>query len=289
MRSLVFLIGIGLLATYCVHAQAPNIDVRKATAEFISDDFDPRFVIRGINCYGAVDTAKAVVKTSTVRTISETYARYKPVSDSVVVRPIKADTSEILVFMHLEGKGLPLPSDSVRGSVRLTVSAAHWDGSDWLGTTSEPFTVPVANVAIPKPIVLLNQGKAEGVADGDTFRFSISSVGIRMPVADTVDKIADVRILTVAPPSIHLSPRTSDSLELTEQSTILVDSAGEYGAEYRIEGVIVDRSKKNNALRAQYIEVWVAARLMHGSVVGNRRQKAVKVIIKRPTSAAQTK
>jgi hypothetical protein len=204
MRRFLVMLSLVLALGPSLKAQAPLIDVSKAVAEFISDDEDPQFTIRGIFTEGPVDTMKAVIKTSTVRVVGGEYARYKPVFERIRWERVDSTRHEVFVDLHLEGKSLPLPPDSVRGSVRMTVSAAQWDGSEWLGTTSEPFSVPVINAPIPKP--LLNTGSvkmrrlpAAGSPSGGS-RFEITGITVGLPTRDTIERVPDVRTFTLLEP-----------------------------------------------------------------------------------------
>ncbi len=185
----------------------PVINVRNVAAEFISDDFDPWFVVKGIRVTGRVDTLKAVVQTSTIRSIGQEYNRFKAVVDSVAVVGEVADsvmlattgspTNEIAVYMHLAGKGLPLPADSIRGAVRLTVSAAFWNGSDWIGTTSEVFQAPVINLSIAKPRVRMPTDKNVRIINAADPTFVVKGLIVSIPDPQVVDGLRDTREYTL--------------------------------------------------------------------------------------------
>ncbi|MBC8124574.1 MAG: hypothetical protein H7X70_02465, partial [Candidatus Kapabacteria bacterium] len=219
LKKQLWLIFVGLfIGLVALQAQtAPLINVKSAAAEFISSNDVPEFVIRKIFVTGHIDTMKAVIKTSTVRALGGEYARYKPVLDSIRWRSLDSLSSEVFVWMHLEGKIVPLPTDSVRGAVRLTVSAAVWSGSDWLGTTSEAFTVPVANVDIPKPQIVTSNVKTirTGLLNG--IQFDVTGIRLSIPSVDSIDHMPDIRtfefddvVATYDKKSIRTLDRESD-------------------------------------------------------------------------------
>ncbi|NQW30201.1 MAG: hypothetical protein HQ472_06795 [Ignavibacteria bacterium] len=181
----------------------PIINVRHATAEFICDDYNPWFVVKGVRVSGKYDTLKAVVQTSTIRSVGQDYNRFKAVVDSIVdigevpdsliMAITGSSTHELAIFMHLDGKGLPLPADSVRGAARLTVSAAFWNGTDWVGTTSEVFQAHVMNVPIAKPRVRMPADKNVKIVNAADPTFSVKGLVVSVPEAAIVDGVRDTR------------------------------------------------------------------------------------------------
>lgn len=170
-------------------AQAPVLDVRRAAAEFISNDTTAGFVVRAITVSGHVDTMKATIHTSSARSVSEEYSRYKPICDSVTWN----DSGEVFVFLHLDGK-LPLPEDSVRGAVRLSVAASHWNGEEWQGTVSEKFSVAIANVEVPKPLISpLPTNPKTAPIRWEENEVWLGDFVVRLRDPDSVDKMDDVR------------------------------------------------------------------------------------------------
>ncbi|MCX6139428.1 MAG: hypothetical protein NTX15_01095 [Candidatus Kapabacteria bacterium] len=285
-KALVAMIRVAtlLIVLFCciVHGasqSAPLIDVRKAVAEFISDDEIPQFTIKGIFLTGHVDTMKAVIKTSTVRALGSDYARYKPVLDNVSWIQIDSVRSEALVVLHLDGKGIPLPPDSVRGSVRMTVSAAAWNGTDWLGTTSEAFTVPVANVGVPRPLIMSNTMKVirTGVPGGA--QFTIAGVRLKLSTPDSVDRMVDVRVIDFADAAVQYekkSLRTIDRENDGKRNVTLTSTQNTDGS------ILVSGSVDGPAIPAGEpfsFAIMVKARNRHGHILSPYRVKTISITV----------
>ncbi len=266
------LLAVLVLGLVTARAQAPLIDVSKAVAEFISDDEDPQFTIRGIFTEGPVDTMKAVIKTSTVRVVGGEYARYKPVFERIRWERVDSARHEVFVDLHLEGKSLPLPPDSVRGSVRMTVSAAHWDGSEWLGTTSEAFSVPVINAPIPKPLLNTSAAKlrrlpTQGSAPG-TVRFEITGITVALPTRDTIERVPDVRTFTLLEPDLDAErPAVVDSVGVTMDGSLLRVVA--------VGHIQLADQRSRRSEEPLTVKVRLRSRILHGTRPGGYRVRTL--------------
>lgn len=286
MMRCLFLGVVFLFLTSISGAQhAPLIDVKGAVSEFISDDEIPQFVIRGIYVVGRVDTMKAVIKTSTVRALGMEYARYKPVLDNVAWVALDSSRSEVILTMHLDGKTIPLPQDSVRGSVRLTVSAATWNGTDWLGTTSEAFTVPVANVSVPRPLIATHAIKvAKTTTPSGKIGCVITGIRLVRPALDSVDRMPDVRVIefsdVIVTPDTR-SLRTMDGENDGKRSVVLtseIDSVGNITVRCMLDGQALPASAAKEPFS---FAMSVRGRLRHGHILGPVRNKTVPVTVSR--------
>lgn len=256
----------------------------KAVAEFISDNARPSFVIKRISITGRVDTMKAVVKTSTVRAVKGDYSRYKPIVDTLWWKSSDSLHHEVFVQLHLEGQGIPLPQNNVRGSVRLTVSAAYQHEGEWIATSSEAFTVPVANVEIPRPII--SQSKMEVAVTKDTPReltFTVRGLRVLRGGKDSVDNLAEVREFTVADVSVEYvdeslatSDSESDSLRQVELIST-VDNAGYITITGTIKHPLPTSPKKLPKLDAANLSLNIRARLQHRGRKGLTRTRTVDV------------
>lgn len=284
LRTLCALCLITVGTKVALAQSAPLIITDKAVAEFISDNARPSFVIKRIAIVGKVDTMKAVVKTSTVRAIKGDYSRYKPVVDTLWWKSSDSTHHEVFVQMHLEGQGIPLPLNNVRGSVRLTVSAAYMHDGDWIATSSEAFTVPVANVEIPRPII--SQSKMEVAVTKETPRelvFTVRGLRVLRGGKDTVDNLAEVREFTVADVSVEYVDETlvtsdseSDSLRQVEL-TSTVDNAGYITITGTIKHPLPTAPKKLPKLNAANLSLNVRARLQHRGRKGLTRTRTVDI------------
>ena len=272
-----------MVHAHTVHT-APLINVKSAIAEFISDNESPEFVIRRIFVTGHIDTMKAVIKTSTVRALGGEYARYKPVLDSIRWRSVDSLSSEVFVWMHLEGKIIPLPSDSVRGAVRLTVSAAVWSGSDWLGTTSEAFTAPVANVDIPKPQILTSNMKTMRTGLLNGIQFNVTGIRLNMPSVDSLDHIPDIRTFEFDDVLVAYDKkliRTLDRQNDDKRSIALTavrNSDGAIAIQASLEGKPLPQSQSSEPFTFSFS---LKARLRHGQLYGSYRARNVVVTVSR--------
>jgi hypothetical protein len=187
--SLLIVVFMSFAFSQTCYGQAPNIDVSGAASEFISNNETATFVVTGITVQGIVDTMKATVHTSSVRSISEEYTRYKPIADSITF----TREGMVTVYLHLDGK-LPLPDDSIRGSVRLSVAASMWNGQEWQGAVSEKFSVPIANMPIPKPAILpTSSGKRTAKIRWDSAEVVLFEFRVRPRDGDSVDAMEDIR------------------------------------------------------------------------------------------------
>lgn len=173
---------------------APQIHTDSIVAEYIGNNARPRCVIRGIFIDGRVDTVRASLKTSTIRTTSGGYARYKPVIDSVWLQPMGQDRYEMLVRVRLTGQRIPMPARAVRGVVRLMVGAAVWTGDDWASSASEELEVPIANVEVPRPIMTISGMVTQRLKNTPrTLEFEVSGIGLTVPIPEVIAGHSDVR------------------------------------------------------------------------------------------------
>jgi hypothetical protein len=281
---LLYWLSLAFTADVALAQSAPLINTDKAASEFISDNARPSFLIKRITIVGRVDTMKAVVKTSTVRSIKGDYARYKPVVDSIWWTSKDSLHHDVSVLLHLEGQGIPLPANYVRGSVRLTVSAAYRHGDDWIATSSEAFTVPVANVEIPRPIV--SQSKMEVVLGKETPRslpFEIRGIRVLTTGKDTVDHLPEVRNFTLSDVAVEYtdeslvtSDPSLDSLR-TVELTASVSASGEIVISGHIKHPQPKAGKKIPKLESATFSINVRARLNHRGGKGLARTRTIDV------------
>lgn len=264
---------------------APMIDVDQARSEFISDNARPSFTIRHVYVTGAIDTLKAVIKTSSMRSLKGEYQRYKPVLDSVWAVVLDSARSEIRVAMHLEGKGLPLPKDSLMGSVRLTVSAAVWNGEEWLATTSQPFSVRVINWPIPRARIDSDEMTVARSAKAiEPAHAAISGIRIRIPRSDSVRGLPELRTFarhdvdvgydagSLVTTDTALDARRSVQL----QSKMLDD--GTLAITAFITGRPLPIAKRNDEFRFTML---VRARLRHGPAIGRPITETIDISVPR--------
>jgi len=229
---------------------------------------------------------KTVVKTSTVRAIKGDYSRYKPVVDSMWLVSQDSTHHEVYVLLHLEGQNIPLPANYVRGSVRLTISAAYRFDGEWIATSSEAFTVPVANVEIPRPII--SQSKMEIRSGAQTPRvapFEVSGLRILGGGKDTVDHLPEVRQFTVSDVTVEYlegSLVTSEP-DLDSLRKVILHVTIDHRGEIRITGTIqhppVRTGKKFAKLVSAALSVNVRARLNHRGVKGLARTRTVDLVL----------
>jgi hypothetical protein len=227
---------------------------------------------------------KAVVKTSTVRSIKGDYARYKPVVDSIWWTSKDSVHHDVSVLLHLEGQDIPLPANSVRGSVRITVSAAYRYENDWIATSSEAFTVPVANVEIPRPTIV--QSKMEVVIGKETPRtvpFEIRGIRVVPSSKDTVDHLPEVRSFTLSDVAIEYVEQslvTSDPALDSLRTVVLTPSISASG-EISISGYIKHpqpkAGKKLPKIDTATLSFNVRARLNHRGRKGLARTRTIDV------------
>lgn len=264
---------------------APMIDVDVARAEFISDNARPAFTIRHVYVTGAIDTLKAVIKTSSMRSLKGEYQRYKPVLDSVWAVAIDSARSEIRVAMHLEGKGLPLPKDSLMGSVRLTVSAAVWDGEEWLAATSQPFSVRVINWPIPRAridsddMTVTRSTKANEPAHA-----AINGVRIRIPRSDSVRGLPELRSFArhdvevgYEAGSLVTTDTALDARRSVQMQTKMLDD-GTLSITAAIAGRPLPIAKRNDEFRFTML---VRTRLRHGPAIGRPTTETIDIVVPR--------
>lgn len=264
---------------------APMIDVDQARAEFISDNARPAFTIRHVYVTGVIDTLKAVIKTSSMRSLKGEYQRYKPVLDSVWSVPLDSGRSEVRVAMHLEGKGLPLPKDSLMGSVRMTVSAAVWNGEEWLGTTSQPFSVRVINWPIPRARIDSDEMTiTRSTKTSEPAHAVIGGIRIRIPRSDSVRGLPELR--TFARHDVEVgyeagSLVTSDTA-LDARRSVQIQSVMQDDGTLAIVASIAGRplpiAKRNDAFRFSML---VRARLRHGPALGRPITETIDIEVPR--------
>jgi len=196
--------------------------------------------------------------------------------------PIDSVSSEVFISVRLEGTSIPLPPDSVRGSVRLTVSAATWNGEDWLGTTSEPFVVPVANVGVPKPLISVAALKITRTEDPTKLgAFVITGIKLSIPSADSVNRVPDVRefdygdvVATIDKKTFRTVDRERDGLrvvslhaELSSNGTVIINGV--------LEGEAFPSAVANQPYSMSIV---LKARLRHGNVLSPFRVRTIKIM-----------
>lgn len=263
---------------------APMISVDKAVSEFVSSNTRPSFVVKRIRIVGKADTLKASVKTSTVRSIKGDYARYKPIVDSVWMSSRDSAHHDVFVQLHLEGQEIPLPANYVRGSVRMVVSAAYWTGADWVAVSSEPFTVSVANVEIPRPAIVESKLMVTRGADSPrSLSFTITGIKISPQAKDTVDHMPEVREFSVSDVSVTLvesSLVTSDA-DRDNLRNVEIDHAFESNGELTVTGRIshpaVKAGKKQPKITDAKLSIDVRARLRHRGEKGLSRTRTIDI------------
>ncbi len=271
---------------------APMIDVDQPRAEFISDNSRPTFVIRHIYVTGVIDTVKAVIKTSSMRSLKGEYQRYKPVLDSVWWVQIDSARSEIRIAIHLEGKGLPLPKDSLMGSVRLTVSAAVWDGLEWLGTTSQPFSVRVINWPIPRARIDIDEMTAvRSNRQSEPAHVAISGIRVRIPRSDSVRGLPELRSFARHDVEVGYDAGTlvtadtaGDARRSIQVQSALLDD-GTVSITAAITGRPLPIAKRNEEFRFSLL---LRARLRHGSTIGHPVTETIDVVAPRRVPPVQT-
>ncbi|MBU3699429.1 MAG: hypothetical protein FGM33_05380 [Candidatus Kapabacteria bacterium] len=273
-----------LLTAGLAAQSAPVLSTDSIVAEFIGSNTRPKCVIRGVFIDGHVDTVRAALKTSTIRTTVGGYARYKPVIDSVWLVPISEQRHEMFIRLRLSGQRLPLPSRGVRGVVRLTVAAAAWTGTDWASTSSEELEVPIANLEIPRPIIGIGQMSAKRVRSTPrALEFEISGIGLNMPKPDSVGGQVDVRSYEVDnvtaqfdDGSLLTSDPEHDSLRSVRLTTSYDASTG-----ITIRGVVTSPGARPGAkvieLTSVKLSLQVRARLRCRTDVGPFRMRIVEI------------
>lgn len=272
--------------------QAPMLDIDHACAEFISDNSRPTFTIRHIYATGDIDTVKAVIKTSTMRSLKGEYQRYKPVLDSVWMVQIDSARFELRIALHLEGKGLPLPKDSLMGSVRLTVSAAVWDGQQWLGTTSQPFSVRVINWPIPRAQIDTDEMTVvRSNKPSEPQLVTISGIRVRVPRGDSVRGVPELRsfvrhdvevgydVGTLVTADTAADARRSVQIQskMHDDGTVSITAA--------ITGRPLPIAKRNEEFQFSLL---LRARLRHGATIGRPITETIDVVAPRRVPPVQT-
>lgn len=264
---------------------APMIDVDQARAEFISDNARPSFTIRHVYVTGVIDTLKAVIKTSSMRSLKGEYQRYKPVLDSVWSVPLDSGRSEVRVAMHLEGKGLPLPKDSLMGSVRMTVSAAVWNGEEWLGTTSQPFSVRVINWPIPRARIDSDEMTiTRSTKASEPSHAVIGGIRIRIPRSDSVRGLPELRTFArhdvdvgYEAGSLVTSDTALDARRSVQIQSVMQDD-GTLAIVASIAGRPLPIAKRNDGFRFSML---VRARLRHGPAIGRPITETIDIEVSR--------
>jgi len=252
-----------------------DILVRDAVAEFISSDDVPRFVVRGLRVQGEVDSIFAVVHPSAVRTIDGAI-RYKP-----HVERIERIGDAVLVHMILVGKHIPLPEESVRGGVRLSLRAKGTVRGQRVSIETPRFDVSVANVPIPKPAIAVADVSVDKILGGRDRHFSIHGIYVRAPVLPPVDDVDDIRevvVDTVVATIISFSYDVTVSgkgrkLIIARQPYRRED--GTWSMDFRIDGGGPLRSGmfQGNAI------IEISAQLRHRNTIGPARSKTIPIVI----------
>jgi|GEM_PF-3483903 len=171
--------------------QSPDVDVRNAKAEFISNNDKPLFVVRDIVVQGNVDTLDVVVHPSAIQSIDGKY-RYKP----KVVSITRVD-SNVQILIELTGKGVPLPDDSVRGSMRLSVRGAGTFRGSRVVFESKRFEVFVANAPLPEIVIITNNIQVDPIFDSQTGVFHVWGLRIRQSKREAINSVPDTRELRI--------------------------------------------------------------------------------------------
>jgi len=181
-----------LTVALVMHAQqSPDVDVSHAQAEFISNDDKPQFAVVGIVVHGDVDTLNVVVHPSAIQSLDGKY-RYKP----KVVETTRLD-SHITIVLELSGKGIPLPDDSVRGVVRLSVRGAGTFRGSRVRFESKRFELFVANAPLSNPVIITNNVQVDPISDNLTGEFKMRGVLVRWPTKESIDEVEDIREIRI--------------------------------------------------------------------------------------------
>lgn len=252
-----------------------DILVRDAAAEFISNNDVPRFVVRGLRVQGEVDSIVAIVHPSAVRTIDGAF-RYKP-----HVERIERIGDAILIHMILVGKHIPLPEESIRGGVRLSLRAKGTVRGQRVSIETPRFDISVANVPIPKPVIAVADVSVDKIPGGRDRHFSLHGVYVRAPILSPVDDIDDIREVVVDTVVATIISFSYDEAVSGKGRKLIIARQpyrredGTWSIDFRIDGGGPLRSGmfQGNAI------IEVSANLKHRNTVGPSRSKTIPIVI----------
>lgn len=225
------LIGLVLLLGLFVPLRAqerPVIVVNDVRSEFISDNANPEFVIRGLKIAGPFDSIDVVIHPSAIRS-QTTQQRYKPVLTGVT----HDDDGAVLIAMKLTGKELPLP-DSVRGAVILSVRALLRLPTGPYVTSTERLTVPIANEPLPKGVIITQAVRVGPITDQNDPEIVVRGLMLRTPKADSVDGLPDIRPMEYGVEASVSSASIRDMKTNTAYGVSVVDVKNTGGQEYQV-------------------------------------------------------
>ena len=281
---IVFLLAVAFGQPLAFAQSAPQIHTDSIIAEHIGNNARPRCVIRGIYIDGRVDTVRASLRTSTIRTTSGGYARYKPVIDSVWLVPLGQDRHEMLIRVRLTGQRIPLPTRAVRGVVRLMVGAAVWNGDDWASSASEELEVPIANVEIPRPIMTISGMVPQRLKNTPrALEFEISGIGLSVPIPEVIAGRRDIRQFNIDVVSATIEDSSLVTSDPDNDSLRSVKVAAQYDP---VKGLILRGTitspgarpgSKVSELKSAKLTLMVRARLRCRGDVGPFRVRLIEI------------
>ena len=284
-RGLFLSIMVLAAAASVLSAQsAPVLRTDSIVAEFISSNARPRCVIRGIFIDGPVDTVRAALKTSTIRTTVGGYARYKPVIDSVWLEAAGSERHEMMIRLRLTGQRVPLPTRGVRGVVRLTVAAAVWTGNDWASSVSEELEVPIANLEIPRPVITISgMTKRRVRSTPRLLEFEVSGIALHIPKPEMIGTQKEIRAFDIEQVtaqfddgSLETSDSNHDSLR-TVRVTATIDPAGVVTIRGSISSPGAQPGAKVAELSNVRLSILLRARLKCRAESGPYRSRLIEV------------
>lgn len=225
------LIGFVILLGLSIPLRAqerPVIIANDVRSEFISDNANPEFVIRGLKIAGPFDSIDVVLHPSAIRSQS-TQQRYKPVLTGVT----HDDGGSVFIAMKLTGRELPLP-DSVRGAVILSVRALLRLPTGPYVTSTERLTVPIANEPLPKGVILTHAMKVVPITNQNDPEIVVRGITLRAPKADSVDGLPDIRPMEYGVEASVSSASIRDMQTNTAFGASVVDVKSTSGQEYQV-------------------------------------------------------
>lgn len=228
---LMCLIGLIFLFGRAIPLQAqerPVIIANDVRSEFISDNANPEFIIRGLKVAGPFDSIDVVIHPSAIRSQS-TQQRYKP----VLVGTTHDDNGAVSITMKLTGKDLPLP-DSVRGAVILSVRALLRLPTGPYVTSTQRLTVPIANEPLPRGVVLTNAMKVEPITNQNDPEIVVRGIVLRAPNADSVDGMPDIRPMEYGIEASVSSASIRDMQTNVAYGASVIDVRNTGGQEYQV-------------------------------------------------------
>lgn len=208
--------------------ERPVIVANDVRSEFISDNANPEFVVRGLKIAGPFDSIDVVIHPSAIRSQS-TQQRYKP----VLVAVTHDDGGAVFIAMKLTGKDLPLP-DSVRGAVILSVRALLRLPAGPYVTSTQRLTVPIANEPLPKGVILTQAIRVEPITDQNDPEIVVRGIMLRTPKADSVDGMPDIRPMEYGVEAAVSSASVRDMKNNTMFGASVIDVRNTGGQEYQV-------------------------------------------------------